>query len=112
MKITVHKILIVFILIVRVDTIHAGFPSGWPFYPDREALSILHSKGSLIKNKSNFVPVEYNRSFIQAKGLTNKSYVAGQFTKAPTKGIGSILCWDFKLKFRLNRNMNIIFSYN
>jgi len=44
-------------------------------------------------------------------GEIDKNYITG-LTKKTESSVVRLLNWDFKVKLRLNRNMNIIFSYN
>lgn len=53
-----------------------------------------------------------------AKGQQRNSFdgftriVTGMYPRKKGTALESLLNWDCKIKFRLNRNINIIFSYN
>lgn len=51
-------------------------------------------------------------SLIFRSASLDAGYVSGLQKKTETSSVEGLLNWNFKVKFKLNRNMNIIFSYN
>jgi hypothetical protein len=110
------KKIIMVLLLLNGSRLIGGLPScstlGWPFLNETEIMirsSNKFAKKTVIKNRSTFVATKYN----MMPASQQENIPASLYNKpAKVKGFESILKWDFKLKVKLNRNMNIIFSYN
>jgi hypothetical protein len=106
------KIAVAGTLILSCGKIYSKGNAGWPL--DNE--TIVTSNVNLLNavktknNRTNFVTV--NKQIVSPGILINPDYAGGQFKKTEVKGLNAILHWDMKVKFRLNRNMNVVFSYN
>lgn len=107
--------------------LHAGWPVSSPFGLNSGAGtgSLNHgTSGTFVTVQKKRIPEQ--RSFASDRfrrerlaehyGFTfldqlQPVFVTGHAKKEETSVV-RILNWDFKIKFKLNRNMNIIFSYN
>ena len=89
---------------------HAGLPES-SFVEKDKLTSPVHFQNSkcIFVQQKNKVAT-YPSFFFNTSSL-NAEYVSGLHRKE-TSVVTNILNWDLKVKFRLNRNMNIIFSYN
>jgi len=88
----------------------AGLPES-SFTEKDKLTSPVHfqnSKRIFVQQKNK---VAASPSFFFNTSSLNAEYVSG-LHKKENSAVTSILNWDLKVKFRLNRNMNIIFSYN
>lgn len=101
------KTLSLFLVLFHLQA-HAGLPSeveknkSISFNIKVGRLSLVKQKG-LDKTES---------SLIFSTASLNAAYVSGLKKKEESSSLEGILKWDFKVKFRLNKNMNIMFSYN
>lgn len=102
---------LVIVLITLSTVSYAGWPVGAIFLTKEKIKTgaVRHTSRIFAGQLGVRIPdtaSEHN----QSSGL-NTSYITGTVKKEESRFM-KILHWDFKMKFRLNRNMNIIFSYN
>ncbi|PBQ33447.1 hypothetical protein CNR22_17240 [Sphingobacteriaceae bacterium] len=98
------------VLVVVNLQAHAGIP-GAATLEHKKAVSFDIKLGrlSLIRQKSL---EQQSSSLIFRSGNLDAGFISGLQKKTKNSYLDGILKWDFKVKFKLNKNMNIIFSYN
>ena len=101
------------VLFLTLNTaISAGSPESSSFTKDKGHTGSLHQNTNSIfvftqKKQNSALP----GFAFKASGTMHTNYITGQTKKTESK-VSRLLGWDFKVKFKLNQHMNIIFSYN
>lgn len=103
------KILMLCLVLISLHA-HAGLPDGTNLDTKKSlSFDIKLSTLSLVSHKN--LQQKAPSLIFNTKSL-DAGYVSGLQKKTEMSSVEGLLNWDFKVKFRLNRNMNIIFSYN
>jgi hypothetical protein len=89
----------------------AGLPEGIVLAKEKASvISLRNYSSTFVMRKLNLSGT--SSSFTFAGNGVNVAYVSGLQKEEKTSAISILLKWDLRFKFRLNRNMNLIFSYN
>jgi|GEM_PF-2892440 len=106
------KIIVSAVLIALSLGSKANWPGNSILVSDKTFSSVVLKKASLNFAKEGKRSLSEKSTFkADFSNKLNAEYTTGQ-TKAEESAISRVLHWDFKVKFQLSRNMNIIFSYN
>jgi hypothetical protein len=106
-----NRIVAFFLFFAFVGFARADFPLRWIIGDESTTSDFLSAKNIFLKNRSSFARKVRNSYFFPKEKETIVNSGSLRLKKTPVKGIELLLYCDFKLKVKLNRNMNIIFSY-
>lgn len=105
------RVIISILFVVQAKLMEAKWPDDFTLLEEKSntVLSLNYRSRIFVKKKSpNHASPFY---FTNELSLVNKDFVTGVIKKEEND-FTKLLHWDFKVKFQLNKNINIIFSYN
>lgn len=102
------KYIFLFLLMMNGALIKAHWPA------DGFLLRDKYMSGVILANNHGIFVDKYSLTPNGVSGLSrlNKSYVTGINSDKTVKPTFRLLSWNGKMRVKLNRNMNLIFSYN
>jgi hypothetical protein len=105
------RIIISVLFMVQATLMEAKWPDDFMVSEEKSSTVLSLNKRSRIF--ATFNPIKSVSSFYYSKELSpvNREFVTGVIKKEEND-FARLLHWDFKVKFQLSKNINIIFSYN
>ena len=106
------------LLVTLIVIYGADLKSNWPGLSSisgktksETAIFIRNTSAIFTKKEQVKITTKSDHVFMMLNGI-NTEFVTGVYSPVACSSLEKILNWDCKVKFRIGKNMNILFSYN